>query len=211
MARFNASGWASRTLLLIMIAVMAFSIRLFSVVKYESVIHEFDPYFNYRVTQFLTKEGVYSMWDWFDDRTWYPLGRVIGGTVYPGLIVTAGAMYRFLHALNIPIHVQEVCVFTAPLFSAFCALAAYGLVKECRSEGAGLVAATLVAMVPSYISRSVAGSYDNEGVAIFALVNVFYTFVKLVAGCKDDQLCKHAPHLPLLQTPSAAAAGHGGP
>lgn len=38
--------------------------RLFSVVKYESVIHEFDPYFNYRVTQFLTSEGFYSMWDW---------------------------------------------------------------------------------------------------------------------------------------------------
>jgi hypothetical protein len=95
----------------------------------------------------------------FDDRTWYPLGRVIGGTVYPvslpaaphgigrggrataggrllarapnprhapprpapplppsqlttppsqGLIVTAGLMYRLLHFLNIPLHVQEV-------------------------------------------------------------------------------------------------------
>lgn len=38
---------------------------------------------NYRVSQFLTKEGFYEMWNWFDDRTWYPLGRVIGGTVYP--------------------------------------------------------------------------------------------------------------------------------
>jgi hypothetical protein len=38
--------------------------RLFSVVKYESVIHEFDPYFNYRVTQYLTSEGFYNMWDW---------------------------------------------------------------------------------------------------------------------------------------------------
>ncbi len=38
--------------------------RLFSVVKYESVIHEFDPYFNYRVTQFLTKEGFYNLWNW---------------------------------------------------------------------------------------------------------------------------------------------------
>ena len=28
--------------------VLAVSARLFSVVKYESVIHEFDPYFNYR-------------------------------------------------------------------------------------------------------------------------------------------------------------------
>uniref|UniRef100_A0A8R7PTC9 dolichyl-diphosphooligosaccharide--protein glycotransferase n=1 Tax=Triticum urartu TaxID=4572 RepID=A0A8R7PTC9_TRIUA len=36
---------------LLLIGVLAFSIRLFSVIKYESVIHEFDPYFNYRVTQ----------------------------------------------------------------------------------------------------------------------------------------------------------------
>lgn len=68
---------------LLCICIMAFSVRLFSVVKYESVIHEFDPYFNYRVTQFLTKEGFYNLWNWFDDRTWYPLGRVVGGTVYP--------------------------------------------------------------------------------------------------------------------------------
>ena len=65
------------------ICILAFSLRLFSVVKYESVIHEFDPYFNYRVTQYLTKEGFYNLWNWFDDRTWYPLGRVVGGTVYP--------------------------------------------------------------------------------------------------------------------------------
>ncbi|MFS7898933.1 putative dolichyl-diphosphooligosaccharide--protein glycotransferase [Helianthus anomalus] len=39
--------------ILLLIGVLAFSIRLFSVIKYESVIHEFDPYFNYRVTQVL--------------------------------------------------------------------------------------------------------------------------------------------------------------
>ncbi|MEW5300470.1 MAG: hypothetical protein WDW36_003400 [Sanguina aurantia] len=178
MKAIQVLGPAVKYLTLILIVVWAFSIRLFSVVKYESVIHEFDPYFNYRVTQFLTKEGFYNLWNWFDDRTWYPLGRVVGGTVYPGLIFTAGAMYKVLHFLNIPLHVQEVCVFTAPLFSGLCALSAYGLVKEIRSEGAGLLAAAFVAAVPSYISRSVAGSFDNEGVAIFALVNVFYLFVK---------------------------------
>lgn len=50
---------------------------------------------------------------------------------------------------------------------------------QVRGDGAGLLAAAAVGMVPSYISRSVAGSYDNEGVAIFALVNVFYLFVKV--------------------------------
>ena len=48
-----------------------------------------------------------------------------------------------------------------------------------RSE-AGLFSALFIAIVPSYISRSVAGSYDNEGVAIFALVFSFYTFLKAV-------------------------------
>jgi hypothetical protein len=70
-------------LTLLSICVLSFSIRLFSVIKYESVIHEFDPYFNYRVTQFLTENGFYEMWNWFDTMTWYPLGRVVGGTVYP--------------------------------------------------------------------------------------------------------------------------------
>lgn len=96
-----------------------------------------------------------------------------------GLIFTAGLIYNTLHALNIPIHVQEACVFTAPLFAAFCALSTYLLVKEVRGSGAGLCAAAFVAVVPSYISRSVAGSFDNEGVAIFALVNTFYLYIKV--------------------------------
>jgi asparagine N-glycosylation enzyme membrane subunit Stt3 len=32
-----------------------------------------------------------------------------------------------------------------------------------QDSSAGLVAATMIAIVPGYISRSVAGSYDNEG------------------------------------------------
>lgn len=33
----------------------------------------------------------------------------------------------------------------------------------CKDAGAGLLAAAMIAVVPGYISRSVAGSYDNEG------------------------------------------------
>lgn len=88
------------------------------------------------------------------------------------------------HLLSIVYHVDcvypgQVCVFTAPLFSAFCALTTYFLAKEVRNQGAGLFAALFAASVPSYISRSVAGSYDNEGVAIFALVLVFFLYVKV--------------------------------
>jgi dolichyl-diphosphooligosaccharide--protein glycosyltransferase len=80
--------------------------------------------------------------------------------------------------LNIPLSVETVCVFTAPIFSAFASWATYLLTKEVKGPGAGLTAAVLLAMVPSYISRSVAGSYDNEAVAIFALIFTFYLYIK---------------------------------
>ncbi|KAG7021884.1 Dolichyl-diphosphooligosaccharide--protein glycosyltransferase subunit STT3A [Cucurbita argyrosperma subsp. argyrosperma] len=179
----DAFGNVLSVFILILIGVLAFSIRLFSVIKYESVIHEFDPYFNLPsypgVTGiYLSKKGIYEFWNWFDDRTWYPLGRVIGGTVYPGLTLTAGTLWRVFNALNIPLSVETVCVFTAPIFSAFASWATYLLTKEVKGAGAGLTAAALLAMVPSYISRSVAGSYDNEAVAIFALIFTFYLYIK---------------------------------
>jgi dolichyl-diphosphooligosaccharide--protein glycosyltransferase len=167
---------------LLLVATTAFSIRLFSIVKYESVIHEFDPYFNYRVTQLAAEKGVDAFWNFFDERTWYPLGRVVGGTIYPGLTLTATWLYWVLQ--NVfklwPIQVKDVCVMIGPLFSSFTALATYGMVREVRSRGAGLLAASFIATIPSYISRSVAGSYDNEAVAIFALTFTFYLYLKSI-------------------------------
>ncbi|OAY76806.1 dolichyl-diphosphooligosaccharide--protein glycosyltransferase subunit STT3B [Ananas comosus] len=165
---------------LALIYVLAFAIRLFSVLRYESMIHEFDPYFNYRTTLFLTRNGFYEFWNWFDSESWYPLGRIIGGTLYPGLMVTAALIYRALRLLTFAVHIREVCVLTAPFFAANTTLVAYFFGKEIWDSGAGLAAAALIAICPGYISRSVAGSYDNEGVAIFALLLTFYLFVKAV-------------------------------
>uniref|UniRef100_A0A672NU90 Dolichyl-diphosphooligosaccharide--protein glycosyltransferase subunit STT3A n=1 Tax=Sinocyclocheilus grahami TaxID=75366 RepID=A0A672NU90_SINGR len=120
-------------------------------------------YFNYRTTRFLTEEGFYKFHNWFDDRAWYPLGRIIGGTIYPGLMITSAALYHVLHFFHITIDIRNVCVFLAPLFSSFTAIVTYHFTKELKDAGAGLLAAAMIAVVPGYISRSVAGSYDNEG------------------------------------------------
>lgn len=161
-------------------AILSFATRLFSVLRFESVIHEFDPYFNYRTTKYLAEEGFYSFHNWFDDRAWYPLGRIIGGTIYPGLMVTSGAIYHLLQLVNITVDIRNVCVFLAPLFSSFTTIVTYLLTKELRNSGSGLVAAAMVAIVPGYISRSVAGSYDNEGIAIFCMLLTYYMWIKAV-------------------------------
>ncbi|XP_035775092.1 dolichyl-diphosphooligosaccharide--protein glycosyltransferase subunit STT3B-like [Anopheles albimanus] len=157
-----------------------FSSRLFAVIRFESIIHEFDPWFNYRATAHMVEHGFYKFLNWFDESAWYPLGRIVGGTVYPGLMITSGGIHWLLHTLNIPVHIRDICVFLAPIFSGLTAISTYLLTKELWSAGAGLFAASFIAIVPGYISRSVAGSYDNEGIAIFALQFTYYLWVKSV-------------------------------
>ena len=155
--------------------------RIFSVIRFESVIHEFDPWFNFRTTKFLTEKGWYDFWNWYDSESWYPLGRVIGGTIYPGIMGTAASIKWSLDAFAFPMDIRNICVFLAPVFAGFTAISTYFFAKEATNKpGAGLLAALFISIVPSYISRSVAGSYDNEAVAIFALVNTFYLWIKAV-------------------------------
>ena len=209
------SEFVFQALILGAICILAFMCRLFSVVRYESVIHEFDPWFNFRTTRYLVSEGFYNFHNcasqlhhtashihccpmlttpshtpshcalccWllgFDEGSWYPLGRFIGGTLYPGLMWTAAAGYHFLHFLHFTVDIRNVCVLLAPFMAGATATATYFLTKECWNGSAGIYAAMFVAIAPGYISRSVAGSYDNEACAIFALVFCFYLWVKAV-------------------------------
>ena len=176
-------------LVLVMLYIVAFCLRLFSVIRYESIIHEFDPHFNFRATKTLVYDGLETFYNWFDTLVWYPLGRWVGHTVYPGLMLTSGAIYHTLHFFNFPIDIRNVCVFLAPLFAGNTALVTFLLTKECWDTGAGLVAAAFVAIIPGYISRSVAGSYDNEAIAIFAIINTFYGFVKAVRTGRMKWAC----------------------
>ncbi|KAK4535232.1 hypothetical protein CDCA_CDCA04G1257 [Cyanidium caldarium] len=172
-----------RSTVLALTAVLAFVVRLFSVLRYEAVIHEFDPYFNYRATRVLVEKGLYEFWNWFDDTSWYPLGRDVGGTVYAGTMYSAALLFWVCRALGFPIDVRNACVFTSPLWASLTTLAMYNFTNEIAGgcdKTPGLLAAALVSIVPGYISRSVAGSFDNECVAIFALIQTFYLFLKAV-------------------------------
>ncbi|KAI9825952.1 MAG: oligosaccharyl transferase stt3 subunit [Phylliscum demangeonii] len=198
------TGKNTRSLLRIIILC---TIAAAAVARFESIIHEFDPWFNFRATKYLVQHGFYGFWDWFDDRktvsattafeaglledaghrkltevatgTWHPLGRVTGGTLYPGLMVTSGAIYHLLRLLALPVDIRNICVLLAPAFSGLTALATYLLTSELSpSPSAGLLAAAFMGITPGYISRSVAGSYDNEAIAIFLLVFTFYLWVK---------------------------------
>ncbi|CDK26770.1 unnamed protein product [Kuraishia capsulata CBS 1993] len=173
------------------ISFAAVSSRLFSVIRFESIIHEFDPWFNFRATKYLVNNSYYDFLNWFDDKTWYPLGRVTGGTLYPGLMVTSSVIHGMLKACGLPIDIRNICVLLAPAFSSLTALAMFLLTMEVTNSSEAIVSrktklssaflsAIFMGITPGYISRSVAGSYDNEAIAITILMVTFYLWVKSV-------------------------------
>jgi dolichyl-diphosphooligosaccharide---protein glycosyltransferase len=106
---------------------------------------------------YLAEKGFYEFFNWFDHESWYPLGRIIGGTgktfsfnvqVYPGLMITAATIFWTLNAINISINIRNVCVMISPFFAGLTSIAAYLLASEVRDSGAGLLAAAMICIVP---------------------------------------------------------------
>lgn len=59
-------------------------------------------------------------------------------------MVTAGFIHWFLNALNISVHIRDVCVFVAPLFSGLTSIATFLLTRELWNSGAALFAACFI-------------------------------------------------------------------
>ncbi|CAD2103919.1 dolichyl-diphosphooligosaccharide--protein glycosyltransferase subunit STT3, putative [Plasmodium vinckei petteri] len=171
-------------LILVLIVVLCFIIRLFSVIRNESIIHEYDPYFNYKLSNLLKENGLYSFWNYFDDMSWFPLGRATGQTLFPGLMITTYLIHKICHSMGLFIDIKNICIYIGPVFSVFTCILTYYLTKEVynkkgrNSGGAALIAALFVSISPAHISRTVAGSYDNESISIFLLILCVYNWIK---------------------------------
>ena len=164
----------------------AVDIRLYAVRDYGRIIHEFDPWFNYRATVYLADNGWSKFKTWFDYMSWYPLGRPVGTTIYPGMQITAVFLWRVFNAIGLKMSLNDVCVFFPAYFAAVATFLVALLTKECSGSGTGAVVAALVmAIVPAHTMRSVAGGYDNESLAVTAMCLTFYTWCRALRTPKS--------------------------
>ena len=96
----SALGALARVLCLALACYFAYDIRLYAVREYGRIIHEFDPWFNFRATQYLADNGWAKFSRWLDYMSWYPLGRPVCTTIYPGMQCTAVTIWRTLGGMG---------------------------------------------------------------------------------------------------------------
>ncbi|CAG9582467.1 putative oligosaccharyl transferase subunit [Leishmania major strain Friedlin] len=157
----------------------AFTVRMISVQIYGYLIHEFDPWFNYRAAEYMSTHGWSAFFSWFDYMSWYPLGRPVGSTTYPGLQLTAVAIHRALAAAGMPMSLNNVCVLMPAWFGAIAtATLAFCTYEASGSTVAAAAAALSFSIIPAHLMRSMAGEFDNECIAVAAMLLTFYCWVR---------------------------------
>jgi hypothetical protein len=60
--------------------------------------------------RYLVENGWTKFITWFDYESWYPIGRPIGKSIYPGMQVAAAVIHWFLGAVGYPLSLNDVCV-----------------------------------------------------------------------------------------------------
>lgn len=111
---------------------MAYVIRLKAIEEFGTVIHEYDPYFNYRATEYLYYNGAKKFFTWFDYKVWYPLGRPVGTTIYPGMQFTAVWIKNLIVGERMTLN--DICCYIPAWFGVIATFLVGCITYECTLE-----------------------------------------------------------------------------
>jgi dolichyl-diphosphooligosaccharide--protein glycosyltransferase len=176
---------------LVLILFIAFTIRLFplrweidpEVGSVQLHLSEFDPYFQYRFTDYMVKNGFISWaWptQWVDPQRWYPGGYNVARAGLPGLPLATAFLYRIISALGVNVGLMDFCAIWPAIMGALACLVIYFLGKDIGGKSVGLFAALFLALSPSYIQRTQVGFFDDETTGILALVLFMFLFLRAI-------------------------------
>jgi len=177
--------------LLLLILFIALMVRLLPV-RWGFHLSEFDPYSQYRLTKYMVENGFFAWASWHDYMSWYPYGRVMGTTSYPGLPATAAVFYIVLNALGLspapmftsnPLTVDPVfnlCVVFPVIMGTLTCLVIYFLGRDIGGKEVGLFSALFLALNSSYIGRTSLGFFDDETVGILGILLFILFFLRSI-------------------------------
>ncbi|KPV61494.1 MAG: Oligosaccharyl transferase STT3 subunit [Candidatus Bathyarchaeota archaeon BA1] len=167
------------TSLLFLTLLLAFVVRLLPL-RWGFYLSEFDPYYQYRLTKHMVENGLFAWVNWRDTMSWYPYGRDVARTSFPGLALTAASSHLVANALGLPITLYDFCVVFPVIMGALTCLVMYFLGKDIGGKDVGLFSALFLALSSSHISRTSLGFFDDETVGVFGILLFSLFFLRSI-------------------------------
>ncbi|MHA2243749.1 MAG: STT3 domain-containing protein [Candidatus Hodarchaeales archaeon] len=164
---------------LILIFILAYLVRIFSVIKpYEMILTANDPFSQLRAAVYIEEHGLANFLSWVDNQTWYPEGRFWGRGLYIGTPISAVLLHQITTFLGLDIPLAVVCYYQPALMGALTCVAIYFLGKELGNKKVGILAALFLAISAGHLQRTVVGFFDNESLGILFLILTLYFYAR---------------------------------
>lgn len=136
-------------------------------------LNEFDPFFNYRATQYIVDNGFNSYFEWDDNLSWYPHGRDVSQTSQVMLHLTAATTYWIFGFGNL----YDFTILFPIVFGSLTAIVVFALVRTIGGTTAGLFSALLFSVSLPIIIRGQIGWFKSEPLGLFFSILSIYLFL----------------------------------
>ena len=172
-----------RYLLIIGVLVIAFSVS-FMVrslpADFGLELNEFDPFFNYRATEFMVENGLPAYLEWRDDMSWYPHGRDVSKTSQVMLHVSASTLYQVFGAGST---LYDFTILFPVVIGSLTTIIIFALVRVIGGTSAGLLASLFFAICLPIVFRGTIGWFKSEPLGLFYGLLAVYL---LLSGIKSS-------------------------
>ena len=183
----------TKYLLIIAVLCLAFSIAFILrayPIKYGFYLNEFDPFFDYRATEYIVNNGTVAYFDWHDYKSWYPEGRDIAGTSQSGLHLTAAILYQ-IFGFNMTL--MDFTIWFPVVIGSASTVLMFLLVRVITgSTVPGLISSLFFAVSPAIIQRGHLGWFKSEPLGLFYGLGGTYLFLSALKDKKYKYLIPKA-------------------
>ena len=137
-------------------------------------LNEFDPFFNYRATQYIVDNGIDEYFQWNDELSWYPHGRNVSSNSQVMLHLTAATTYWIFGSGG---NLYDFTILFPVIIGSLTAIAIFALVRVIGGTSAGLFAALFFSVSIPIIIRGQIGWFKSEPLGLFFGITAVYLFL----------------------------------
>ena len=178
--QISSFNFKLKYLFVIGVLVLAFSVSFLirsQPANYGFELNEFDPFFNFRATEYIVENGFSEYFEWHDDKSWYPVGRNVSATSQIMLHSTAAITYQIFGG-NFSLY--DFTILFPAIIGSLTVVVIFALVRLFAGTTAGLFASLLFAVSLPILIRGSIGWFKSEPLGIFYGLLGLYLFLSAI-------------------------------
>jgi dolichyl-diphosphooligosaccharide--protein glycosyltransferase len=143
-------------------------------------LNEFDPFFNFRATEYIVENGLAEYFEWHDDMSWHPEGRNVSQSSQVMLHVTAATTYQIFGGNS---SLYDYTILFPAIVGSLTVVIIFALVRVLGGTTAGLFASLFFSVSLPVILRGTLGWFKSEPLGLFYGLLGLYFFL---SGIKSE-------------------------